>query len=205
MKHFSQFGEDYVLEAIFKDKHDGFFLDVGAHNGVTDSNTLMLEQMGWKGICIEPHSRYFRELKINRKAECHNVVAWDEEIDKVAFHETKPGGWSRVNGGGKHATVNITYPPSTTLNKILGGRYNNIDFVSIDVEGHEWHVLNGWTLNKYEPRIILVEDLTHNGEYDSYFKGYTPTYGWKQGKGGSNVWYTNSEEDLDKVRRLYRG
>ncbi len=192
MRYFSQFGEDRILERLFKGVTDGFFVDVGAHNGVTDSNTLMLEGLGWDGICIEPHSRYFRDLLLNRKVTCLNYVVWDKNLRQTEFHETAPGGWSRVGGGGNFPTQRITHPEARTLDSILKG-VERVDFVSIDVEGHENYVLDGWTIGNHDPRVVLVEDLDHDGVYDDYFHEYTPIYAWKQGKRGSNVWYCREQ------------
>ena len=56
-QYYSQFKQDQFLnEVLFNNKKNGFFIDIGAHDGVTISNTLFFEkQNDWKGICIEPN------------------------------------------------------------------------------------------------------------------------------------------------------
>ena len=203
-RYYAQFGEDRVLEKLFSDT--GVFLDVGSHDGITDSNTLMLEQRGWQGICIEPHSVFFKALRQNRKAVCFNYVVWDENVPSVEFHETAPGGWSRVGSGNKwFPTINVSHPEAVTLDSLLEEYDGTFDFVSIDVEGHEDKVLDGWsTIMQYNPRIILIEDLSHSGQYQRYFESYKAVYGWSQGKGGSNAWYLRDEKDYERVKQLYR-
>ena len=56
------------IQHFFKDKKDGVFVDIGAHDGVLLSNTYFFEKhLGWKGICIEPIPEIFNQLKANRK------------------------------------------------------------------------------------------------------------------------------------------
>lgn len=209
MRYYSQFGEDVALEPLLKDVVDGFYVDIGAHDGVTDSNTKYFEEKyGFTGICVEPHSVYYQRLKVNRpKAKCLNYAVWDKSGETVDFHETSPGGWSRVGGGGEFSTVKISHPETKTLNDILC-EYDvcsKIDLMSVDVEGHERHVFDGFTLEDYNPRIVIVEDLSHKGQYDDCFKEYYPVYGWKQGKRGSNVIYCREQSDYVIARERYRG
>ena len=205
MKYYSQFGEDQVIYPILKDVENGFFVDIGAHNGETDSNTLVFEYHGWDGICVEPHSKYVERLKHNRNCTCLKAVVWSENLPSIDFHQTPSGGWSRVGGGGKRRVTKITHPPAYTLNSILV-RYNvdKIDLLSIDVEGHEDHVLRGFNVGKYRPRIAIVENIYLDNRHDEAFEGYHGVYGWMQGKPGSNIIYCRDEEDYLVVKERYK-
>ena len=205
-RYYSQFGEDAILAYLFKDQTEGVYLDIGAHNGVTDSNTMLLSLKGWSGICVEPHSVYYQALVKNRPHSiCFNYVAWDVDGETVDFHETAPGGWSRVGGGGKHATVRVTHPETITLDSLLEDYEGFFDVVSIDVEGHEDHVMGGWkNWRNYDPRVLIVEDISYGGKLDEVFKEYYKVYAWKQGKQGSNIWYCREEKDYEYVKRAYR-
>ncbi len=209
MTFYAQFGEDVAISSIFKGRKEGFYVDIGAHDGVTDSNTLYFaKNHGFKGICVEPHSDYYPRLKANRpEAKCLNIVAWGKSYEAVNFHETAPGGWSRVGGGGEHPTIRVTHPVTRTLDDILCESavcFMDVDLMSIDVEGTEQHVLDGFTLEDYLPRIVIIEDLSHRGQHDDYFKGYRGVYGWAQGKGGSNAIYCLYEDDYKIVKARYR-
>lgn len=61
---YSQAGQDkYLIENIYKNKEKGFFIDIGAHDGITYSNTYYLEkELGWSGICIEPNPKIYKQL-----------------------------------------------------------------------------------------------------------------------------------------------
>jgi len=71
----SQAGQDYwVYGEVFNEKRNGFFLDIGAHDGIYLSNTLLLEKRyGWNGICIEGNPDTFVDLQQNRQAVCINT------------------------------------------------------------------------------------------------------------------------------------
>jgi len=203
---YAQFGEDRAIYPVLKDTEKGYFVDVGALDGVHASNTLKFEQLGWGGVAIEPHSGFFSRLNDNRKCVTLNIAVWSENLPSVEFHETAPGGWSRVGGGGKFPTVNVSHPEARTLDTILGevNAPHPIDLLSIDVEGTENHILSGFNLSKYKPRIVIIEDLTYSGQFDEYFHEYSGVYSWKQGKGGSNIIYCLNKEDYEVVRSRYR-
>jgi hypothetical protein len=53
--HYSQNGEDIILQSLFPREHTGFYVDVGAHHPYRISNTYLLHQQGWSGINIDPN------------------------------------------------------------------------------------------------------------------------------------------------------
>jgi hypothetical protein len=72
VKFYSQVGQDrFLLENFFRGRRNGVFLDIGAYDGETLSNTLFFEEsMGWTGLCVEPLPSAFAKLKARRKAVC---------------------------------------------------------------------------------------------------------------------------------------
>ena len=69
MVYCSQLGQDRFIDNFFNKKQFGVFLDIGAHDGVTISNTYFLErERNWTGICIEPQEIEFKKLTENRKS-----------------------------------------------------------------------------------------------------------------------------------------
>ena len=91
VKWYGQFGEDIAIYPILKDIEKGYFVDVGALDGVHASNTLLFEKLGWGGVAIEPHSGFFKRLDTNRQCITLNYAVWSENLDSVEFHETAPG------------------------------------------------------------------------------------------------------------------
>ncbi len=91
MQYYSQFGQDKFLhEKFFNYVKDGYFIDIGAHNGETGSNTLFFETLGWNGICIEPNPEQFDALILKRKCKCLKYAISDKnEISQ--FFQIKEG------------------------------------------------------------------------------------------------------------------
>ena len=68
MNYYSQFGQDkYLNENFFHNKSNGTYVDIGAHDGITGSNTYFFDLLGWEGICFEPLPEIYNQLVINRK------------------------------------------------------------------------------------------------------------------------------------------
>lgn len=181
MRFYSQLGEDSILWALFKQQKSGYFLDIGALDGTRFSNTYIFELAGWRGICVEAHPVYIDLLKKNRP-NSFVVHAAAGNIDKksVRFFAHRLGTLSTVDhkmakrlvktfkrmfAGYKQVNV-----PAITINSVLEKHpLPSIDVVSIDTEGTEYEVLQGFDLKKYKPRVILVEavfkdktELTHD-------------------------------------------
>jgi FkbM family methyltransferase len=173
MKSYSQYKQDfYILENFFKQKINGFFVDIGAHDGITYSNSLLFEQLGWNGVCIEPIERIFKQLQINRKCTCVHGVISDSNNEFVQFCEIE--GYSEMLSGilenyderHKLRILNEEKLYNTKRKKINVKNYNFnkiithscIDLLDIDTEGNELNILKSIDFNKYKIGIILVEN-----------------------------------------------
>lgn len=168
---YSQHGEDYLIWRLFKQKPLGFFVEVGALDGVRFSNTLFFEKQGWKGICLEPHPDFFQKLIQNRPgSHCLQVAAGREEGELPFFAEPR-GEFStlvrentqNINLSNKMAGFREIVVKVLPLDKILSdySTPSPIDFISIDVEGAEPDVLAGFSLGEYSPTCLVIEA---NGE-----------------------------------------
>jgi FkbM family methyltransferase len=75
--YFSQFKQDQILnEIIFNHRKNGTFLDIGANDGITYSNTYFFEKnLDWRGLCIEPLAPTFKKLESNRNCILENCAA----------------------------------------------------------------------------------------------------------------------------------
>lgn len=79
--YYSQLGQDrYVHEHFFKNKRNGVFVDIGAYDGITGSNSLFFEkELGWSGLCIEPLPEPFAKLKTIRNCQLVNTCVAAQE------------------------------------------------------------------------------------------------------------------------------
>jgi FkbM family methyltransferase len=163
--------EKALVRQYFGNAGRGFFVEVGANEPASiHSETWHLEQMGWRGILIEPNRALYDELVRQRpSSRVYNVAcsapakvgAAELKIPYVADGTIDTGKAAlevEIDHAGFPAyrieTVNVV-----TLDSILAeNSVSGIDLLSIDVEGTELDVLKGLDLKRYRPRLILVED-----------------------------------------------
>lgn len=188
---------DFV-ERFFKDSV-GFFVDVGASDGIIWSNTLGLEiNNKWKGICIEPHPDIFKQLVgdtkgIQRTAECLNIAISIEE--KTCDFQMFSGDWDshmlsgivnnydsrqkdRTDFKRHYSSSKIIKVKCEPLQKIFNERsITHVDYLSIDTEGSELEVLHSIDFNKTDFDLISVEINYEADQIDSFLasKGYVFT------------------------------
>ena len=73
MKYYSQLQQDRIVDEYFKGKNNGFFVDIGAHDGIECSNSAFFEyHRDWTGICVEPGPIEYEKLTKNRRCTCIN-------------------------------------------------------------------------------------------------------------------------------------
>jgi len=179
--------QDMYAYLWFKGKKDGFFIDIGAYDGITISNTYSLEKIGWKGICIEPVPNVFEKLCENRECECINAALSNKDIRDTKFIQTKGGrsGFTRnmsrdmlleAEQEGIIAEINIK---SVTFDMLMN-KYDKgyIDFMSIDVEGSELEILKSINFEKYKFGLITVEN-NQRGKKEEQLKPFMKTKGYK--------------------------
>ena len=159
----SQYGQDlWVLKTLGR-KRGGYFVELGAQDGVQNSNTIFLEQRyRWTGICIEAHAESYRALVENRS--CIRVQACvDEHRHTVAFHERQESkGESGIvdeDTDNRHAKFNLVQMETITLTQILGDHEAPavMDYLSLDTEGSELRILRSFDHESYRFRCMTIE------------------------------------------------
>jgi FkbM family methyltransferase len=174
----SQFGQDLFVLEVLGGMRGGFFLDSGAADGVSVSNTRLVEaSFGWQGICVEPNERMFAALVKNRRCRCLNCCLYDRDgevdfldnafmlggiIDEyhpahLEFAKTTFRVPQDENGRP------ITAPKAArTVRSVLRdcGAPSTIDYWSLDTEGSELAILKSFPFDEYTFRVLTVE---HNG------------------------------------------
>ena len=161
----SQIKQDIKVLEFYKNKRDGYFVDIGANDGITISNTYLLEKdYGWKGICVEALPDKFQELVKNRKSININKAVYNTTGEILDF--TSDNLLSGVSKNIDRHTEVLTKPTikveTITLNDILdqNNAPNFIDYLTLDTEGSELIILNSVNLDKYKFGLIHLE---HNG------------------------------------------
>lgn len=172
-----------IYKSVFGYKEDGFFVDVGAFDGITYSNTYGLALAGWSGILFEPVKEYHTQcLEAYRKfknIEVLNLAAGNKQGARVIY--TGKHAVSTLSQDFKNRITNTNYGRSlytktescsvVVLDSVLLEHqgYNNpfktFDVLSIDVEGYELEVLEGFSINLWKPKMVIIEaHELHKGE-----------------------------------------
>lgn len=159
----------------------GRFLDIGAYNGVSFSNTHRLAELGWTGVCVEPSRNPFDSLKQlyrgQDRIQCINVAVSTNPDGLVEFWETDDAVsttdpahrelWS------KKATFRSVKVTNWHINTLLREHPGPYDFISIDTEGTSAKLAltsDGlWPLTVWGAQMICIEHDNRIGELEDYF------------------------------------
>jgi FkbM family methyltransferase len=187
-KYYSQLGQDkWVLEKLDY-KKNGFFIEIGAYDGITLSNTYALEKdFGWDGICVECNPEIIPQLIQNRKCAIEERPVMHlngrdspfySHAEDLTLSALAPAGYAvdRTTGVSLQAQYILRTINMDTLLK----KHNvpiDIDYISVDTEGAELSIVSTFDFKKYNVSCWTVE---HNNDHDIgtflanffYFQGY---------------------------------
>lgn len=142
--YYSQFGEDGVLEEVFKRLNikEGWFVDLGAWDGKFLSNTFHLLKKGWKGIDIEGDKDKYKDLLVTAKKF--------KRLQTIQSYVTTSG--------------------KNSLNSLLAKTDLPLDFdlLNIDIDSYDWWIWN--SLKKYTPKVIVIEELARVPIHKEYIQ-----------------------------------
>jgi FkbM family methyltransferase len=204
---YGQFGEDRILEEIFGGLADGYCVEIGANDGRTGSASYLFEKRGWHCLLIEPIPALVEEIRRHRTCTVVNCAVSDREgeasffvaehVEAMSTLDLTPDRreWiERAGGAVKEIAVR-----TATLDSLLAEvGFPAIQFVTIDVEGHEMGVLEGFTIEAHRPRIVIIEDNSVNG--NTHVARHMSERGYVHfRRTGVNEWYAH-ESDAELVR-----
>jgi FkbM family methyltransferase len=157
-------GEDVVLARVFSDIPSGFYVDVGANDPTAGSNTRHFYDQGWRGINLEP-GRIFTRLAEARPRDINLNIAASSSSGEMVLHEYHVGhGLSSLEV--RNPDVSAHYLEGMEKRKVRVRTLRDIfaefqppqiDFMSIDVEGHERDVILGNDWSRWRPRVVFLE------------------------------------------------
>jgi FkbM family methyltransferase len=167
----SQLGQDLEVVSFYDEKKDGYFIEIGASDGIYLSNTYLLEiQYNWKGICVEPIPEKYIKLIENRpNSICYdNAIYHSSDIIMdfdIANNFDVLSGISIYLGDVEHLKKEIDKNKSTikvktlSLNDLLeqSNAPTFIEYLSLDTEGSEYEILKPFNFKKYTFGLIHVE------------------------------------------------
>jgi len=163
---------DIKIDSLIN-KNNGFFIELGANDGLNQSNTARFEFLkNWTGILIEPSfEKYIQCIKNRPNSITLNFACVDNDYNSEFILGDFNGHLMSSVDGKRLNNNNLVKVKATTLEIILD-KYKDsgveIDLLSLDTEGYELNILKGLNLKKYRPRFLLIE--IYNFDYDNILK-----------------------------------
>jgi FkbM family methyltransferase len=198
---YSQFGEDRLLALHFKDTTPGLCVEVGANDGVNDSTTYHFEVSGWECVLVEPNPALCEMISSTRRGRLFECAASSQAGTAVLNIAVGPARAHGVSGLGPDQaakqrieslgfSMKTLQVPIRTLDDMLEevSSKRPLKFVTIDVEGHELDVLKGFSIERWRPEILILED---NANFqDPAVRTYLRRFGYVPfRRTGVNDWY----------------
>jgi FkbM family methyltransferase len=165
----AQFMQDKMAYLFFEGKKDGFYIEIGANDGYNGSTTFWAQQLGWKGICVEPQKTTFERLQKYRNCALYNFAISDKtqkNVEFIAFPErdfrsgiSNTMSQQHIEDAKKLSNMQTTTIDTITFDDMMKDfpDIKHIDFLSIDTEGHEINVLQSIDFDKYSFGFITIE------------------------------------------------
>jgi hypothetical protein len=163
---YSLSGEDYILHNFFVNQSNGFYIDVGCNDPIRNSNTFFFYSKGWRGLNIDINPKKIDAFKKYRPKDISIIAAISDSIETKKYYTFSSDSVNTIDESkiedykkcwkltGESMVI------TQSLSEILDERlppFQAIDFLSIDVEGMDFNVLKSLDLNKYVPKIIIIE------------------------------------------------
>ena len=182
---YGQFKTDKYISEFFAPDFIGTCIDVGAARPIRNNNTYYFEQKGWTVYCIEPNKNYIPALTTARK-NVFNFACGSHNLDEVEFTvctladgNQEPVTSLKVDRRllAKHKIYNpklekVKVKLRTLDSFIQEQGIEKIDFLSIDTEGTELDVLRGFDIQKYRPRLMVIENNFNNPTIEEYLRRF---------------------------------
>lgn len=150
---FSSFDQDtWIIKNIFRYKKNLFFIDVGAYDGISNSNTILFEKFyNWSGLLFEPNNINFKQLlKFRNNSYCHQIIISNFKKKKLGI--TFDNQLSKIDKNSPYKYKN------SKLKKYIKKRIN---FLDIDCEGFEESVIKSIDFKRNIIDSILIERPTY--------------------------------------------
>jgi len=150
-------GIDIKILKYLEDIENGVFVEAGAHDGIFQSTTKILEDLGWSGLLIEPSKSLYEKCKQNRTSisEKFALVSFDYNQDTI--NGDSIGYLISQNKGITLMGEDEVCEVSTLTELCVKHNMYDIDFFSLDVEGYELEALNGVNFDLINIKYCLVE------------------------------------------------
>jgi len=186
-KTYSQFEEDLFIKNYFKDKKNGFFVDIGCHHPFKGNNTYLLYKSGWSGINIDLNKLSIDLFNVARPKDINICTAISDKEGEIEYYLPNNNPLSSEITIDKkfsnilkshHGNQYKSYKTKSVTWKLIEEKYVNyhekIDFFKIDIEGSDLKVLKSINLKNLKIGLLMVEashlDVQNRDEIIYYLK-----------------------------------
>lgn len=197
---YAQWGDDVLVWDYFRKKSDGVFLEAGANDPKSLSQTYLLEKRGWTGILVEPVPECCEKLRKERPGSKIFQNALGSPNQRGFLRLSIPSGVSELasvlkDGQQAGNQDKVFFAELLTLTEVLEtAGVLHLDYLSLDLEGMELEALQGLDFNKFKPDLVIVEDRLDNLSRHGFLK----SVGYKLvRRNGSNHWYIPADHPFD--------
>jgi FkbM family methyltransferase len=180
---FSHWGEDSIVQFIFRDHKPGRYLDIGCYHPALYSNTMSLYRQGWTGVNVDPNPFMIGECRTLRPKDTSVNKAVGAErgfMEYFNFHDWASSNTANRKFAEEVAAVSRVGVPAPsivevlTLEELIDEYFQGMapEFINIDVEELDVDVLRSGNWSKHRPLVIAVEDIRFVADRP----GESPTY-----------------------------
>jgi FkbM family methyltransferase len=216
---YSQFEQDRIINILLNNKKNGSFVDIGAYDGITFSNSFFFEKHNnWSGICFEPNPISFKKLSQVRNCILINggisekegnltfkAFSGNQELEMLSgfqefFNDNQTLRIKEQLNNVKNSQTETIQIQTHSLNKVLkDNKINYVDYCSIDTEGGEYNILKTIDFDSIYVSALSVEDNFDSKEVINYLnsKGFVFMFLWK-----CDLFFINKNEKISFLTKI---
>ena len=155
--YYADNGEDIIIQSLFNNRNNGFYIDVGCYHPIRASLTHLLYKKGWRGVNIDISEDTINLFKIARPNDKNINIGISDKTGKDYYYQS--GHINQANSFKYYKNVKKVEIKTTTLNNIIKNLgIKKIDFLNIDIEYTDFKALQGLNLDTIRPTLISIED-----------------------------------------------
>jgi FkbM family methyltransferase len=194
---YSQFGQALIVQRLITDDTPRVLVDIGASDGIQDSNSRALIEQGWRAVLVEPMAETFAKLRRNCEDYPQTTLVKAACSDRDGIAAMCVGGrWNSLSDSPEIAPglgTDFVEVETITLDKVfeIGRVPQDFGVLMLDTEGLDLCVLKGLELTATRPRIIVTEDLRETSS-EKYALLSSLCYRFVGAWRADSIWVSNS-------------